>query len=187
MTLPNIPPPSGYGPWTVMLAVNIHPKPAKKTEIILHTYCELVLHVMNQQPRSRWVPIIMCGPFQSWRDAIIFKDEWERPTRNVRNRIDRGWDLFQTYCHGHELIFWWQPLYKRDYTNTTNHNITTATSSLINTRTMHVTHPNEFGRSHNRNCDSVHPRYDTNRISVGRIFQLEDKRRRVEHAKKQNH
>jgi len=174
MSLPEIPPPSGYGPWTVMLAVNVHPKPVKKTEILLHTYCELLIYIMNQQPRAHWVPVVMCGTFESWRDAVIFKDEWERPTRNIRNRIDRGWDLFQTYHVAHELVFWWQPTLKKDC-------VLKQCDALKqhNTTRTHPELPSATLIKRKQKKARVHSKCNIRRIPVGRVFRLEDKRRRV--------
>lgn len=111
-----IPPPFGFGPWHVMLVANVHPNPGKKTDIRLHTNCELLVKAMNQGARDQWVSILEIGPFESWDAAVVFKSKWEKDTRNLRNRIDRGWYLFQLYRQSYRLILWYQPVWATTHT-----------------------------------------------------------------------
>lgn len=110
-----VPPPSGYGPWWVFLVSNEHPNPVKKTDIRIHTYWRLLLRAMNTEPRCQWVPIMVIGSFTSWKAALRFKDLWEGSTRNLRNRIDQGWVLFQQWQQRYELSIQFQPLQCQAY------------------------------------------------------------------------
>lgn len=110
-----LPPPSGYGPWSVFLVTNVHPNPGKKTDIKIHTHWELLLHAMNTAPRAWWIPIMVVGRFTSWDAALRFKDLWESTTRNLRNRIDVGWELYQSWQRRYDLVIQLQPLYKEEY------------------------------------------------------------------------
>lgn len=162
-----LPPPSGYGPWKVMLSANVHPNPGKKTEIRVHTYCELVVRAMNEGPRDWWVPMLECGPFDSWSAAVVFKGMWESTTRNLRNRIDKGWELFQRYQKDYNLVAWYQHIPMRQYMHMqgweTNDDCSRSTTTRRRRRAVGY---------REMNYDQTSPR-----ISVLSIRNVESKRR----------
>lgn len=109
MQAPPLPGPRGFGPWCVALFAHTGADVSKRqTEIRIETYPELVPWAHRQSGQQGWTLTISIGPFQSWRDALVFHHQWLQPTRGKTRRIQRGLELLAKW-HQHYGLYMWVP------------------------------------------------------------------------------
>ena len=122
--------PGGAGPWYCSLLFNTSERCKKQTHLIAHTMPHLTLDALNRvgskrraldeeeeddeeddrNAKKHWIMMLKIGPFESWNDSLAFLNLWLLRTRGKTRRLEKGFELYNTYRDLHKLHIWVQSL-----------------------------------------------------------------------------
>jgi hypothetical protein len=136
----------GHGPWFAAL---IHDHKMQLSDIIVHTYPELIAAAINfnNQNQTQWEVIMCVGPFETLDACTQYSNRWNR-NKQLKTRVENGQKLYYRLrdTGGGACRMWHS-------TTTTATAMTEASSTL------------PFLLS------------ETAGVSVGHVFELQDKRK----------
>ena len=105
------------GPWFVALLFNTSTKSKKQTHIVAHTFPHLAVDILNKYGASDcWVIMIKVGPFDSWDTCIAYLSVWTQNTRGRNKRLERGVEIYNSYCEMYNLTMWVQTKFAGEIT-----------------------------------------------------------------------